>query len=97
MVHQDHDYAHLPEGKPHYKVKETFVNVDLAGGYRQMYNLLEVRKKLVDGRIRPVRLDLVRAIRRLEMLVIPNGHRPSGFRWALTRRLRKLRRRLNKR
>jgi hypothetical protein len=97
VVHQNHDYAHLPEGKPHYKVEETFVNVDLAGGYRKMYNLLEVKHKLVGDRIRPVRPDLVRAIRRLEMLVIPNGHRPSGFRWGLTRRLRKLRKRLNKR
>jgi hypothetical protein len=61
-----------------------------------MYNLYEVRQKLVDGHIHPVRLDLVRAIRRLEMLMIPNEHKPSGFRWGLTRKLRKLRRRLDK-
>ena len=32
IVHQDHDYAHLPGGQPHYKLPETFVNIRLAGG-----------------------------------------------------------------
>ncbi|HCK66492.1 MAG TPA: hypothetical protein DHW49_09515, partial [Anaerolineae bacterium] len=31
IVHQNHDYSHLPNGKPHYEHPETNVNIQLAG------------------------------------------------------------------
>ena len=34
IVHQNHDYGHLPGGLPHYTVPETDENIRLAGGER---------------------------------------------------------------
>ncbi|NLF49579.1 MAG: hypothetical protein GX577_00440 [Leptolinea sp.] len=39
IIHQDHDYSHLPGGKPHYKLPETFENVKAAGGDRTIFTL----------------------------------------------------------
>jgi hypothetical protein len=39
IVHQSHDYAHLPEGKPHYRLPETELNVELAGGREMIFTL----------------------------------------------------------
>lgn len=41
VIHQDHDYRHLPQGKPHYRLPETNENVKLAGGPRTIFNLLD--------------------------------------------------------
>jgi hypothetical protein len=32
IIHQNHDYSHLPGGQPHYRQPETFDNIRLAGG-----------------------------------------------------------------
>ena len=32
IVHQNHDYSHLPDGKPHYEHPDTNENIRLAGG-----------------------------------------------------------------
>jgi hypothetical protein len=32
IVHQNHDYSHLPGGKPHYEHPDTNENIRLAGG-----------------------------------------------------------------
>jgi hypothetical protein len=32
IIHQNHDYSHLPGGQPHYKLPETYENIHLAGG-----------------------------------------------------------------
>lgn len=32
IIHQNHDYSHLPEGKPHYRLPESFDNIRMAGG-----------------------------------------------------------------
>ena len=41
IVHQDHDYAHLPNGKSHYRLPESEYNVELAGGKRTIFTLLD--------------------------------------------------------
>ena len=38
-IHQDHDYHHLPGGQPHYRLPESRLNVDLAGGPTAMFTL----------------------------------------------------------
>jgi hypothetical protein len=38
-VHQNHDYAHLPGGEPHYRHPESMRNIRLAGGYEAMFRL----------------------------------------------------------
>lgn len=41
IVHQDHDYAHLPNGLPHYRQPESAENVKAAGGKRTIFTLLD--------------------------------------------------------
>jgi hypothetical protein len=66
IVHQNHDYAHLPGGQPHYKHPETDINIRLAGG-RPMtrFTLLDTDKRLVDGKILPQKLDSARLWRKI--------------------------------
>lgn len=92
IVHQNHDYAHLPQGQMHYDLEETQRNVILAGGESKMYMLLDSNKELVGGRIRPPRFRLVRLVRSLERALLPGIANREGWRWRLTRRLRKIRR-----
>ncbi|MBP7227821.1 MAG: hypothetical protein KA988_01805 [Longilinea sp.] len=54
IVHQDHDYSHLPGGKPHYRQPETFENIRLAGGrWVTRFTLLDCDRRLVGGRLFP--------------------------------------------
>ena len=39
IVHQNHDYAHLPGGQPHYRLDESDENVRLAGGRHAIFTL----------------------------------------------------------
>ncbi len=39
IVHQNHDYSHLPGGQSHYKLPESDVNLKLAGGNRTVFQL----------------------------------------------------------
>ena len=39
VIHQNHDYGHLPDGARHYDLPETAVNVKLAGGRRTIFTL----------------------------------------------------------
>lgn len=41
IIHQDHDYAHLPNGLPHYRQPESAENVKAAGGKRTIFTLLD--------------------------------------------------------
>ena len=41
IIHQDHDYAHLPNGLPHYRQPESAENVKAAGGNRTIFTLLD--------------------------------------------------------
>ncbi len=41
IIHQDHDYAHLPGGQAHYRLPESAKNVELGGGKRTIFNLLD--------------------------------------------------------
>jgi hypothetical protein len=56
LVHQNHDYSHLPGGKPHHEHPETNENIRLAGGQAAIrYTILDATHYLVDGRLtRPV-------------------------------------------
>jgi hypothetical protein len=41
VIHQSHDYSHLPNGKPHYRLPESFENVRLGGGRRTIFTLAD--------------------------------------------------------
>lgn len=54
IIHQNHDYSHLPGGQPHYKLPETFENIRLAGGRLvTRFTLLDTNRRLKDGRLLP--------------------------------------------
>lgn len=55
VVHQDHDYAHLPDGQPHYRLPESGENVRLAGGQEAMFSLLDANWRLDAGSSMPER------------------------------------------
>lgn len=93
VIHQEHDYDHLPEGKPHYNLDESSQNVNLGGGFTKTYDLLDVNLEFAGGRIRKVQLTLPRMLRKIERWVMPQ--RKEGWRWRLTRKLRQLRRKVS--
>jgi hypothetical protein len=76
IAHQQHDYAHLPGGKPHYKLPETDENIRLAGGREiTRFSLLDVDHRLVSGilRKRDWNKDTIRRfIETLPLLVFNN-------------------------
>ena len=67
IVHQNHDYSHLPDGQPHYALPETDENIRLAGGHAAIrYTILDATHRLTaDGKLaRPVmtRLHFLRGV-----------------------------------
>jgi hypothetical protein len=65
VIHQDHDYAHLPGGRPHYRHPESDRNLELAGGRPAVFTLADSDwvQDEVGIRRRPLRLrDLPRRI-----------------------------------
>ncbi len=52
IVHQNHDYRHLPGGQPHYRLPETDENVEQAGGYHTIFTIYDVQYNLVDGELK---------------------------------------------
>jgi len=67
IVHQDHDYRHLPGGQSHYRLPETYENVRLAGGNRVILNLDDANYQIVDGKVVKRRFTLKRVMRELEI------------------------------
>ena len=60
IIHQEHDYRHLPEGKPHYRLPETGENIRLAGGRRTIFVLDDASHRLVDGKLQKMPLTWTR-------------------------------------
>jgi len=94
IIHQDHDYSHLPGGKPHYDLEESNHNLALAGGPLHIYYVLDTDKQLWDGRIRSPRPSMLRTLRKAELWLTPKDGRRQGTRWGLARKLRRWRRRI---
>lgn len=74
IIHQSHDYSHLPGGQPHYHLPETFENVRLAGGKRAIFELRDVNRRLVNGQLRPVPLSWDRFWREVEIFPLVHLH-----------------------
>ncbi len=93
-IHQDHDYSHLPGGRPHYELPESRQNETLAGGSANLYMVLDADKQLIDNEVRRPRPTLLRTLRRIETWLTPPGGERRGLRWSLARQSRRLRRRI---
>lgn len=94
IIHQNHDYSHLPGGKPHYDLEESERNIALAGGWHHMYTVLDTSHELRDGRLRHPPLTLLRLLRQAERAFTPKDGRRRGLGWAIARQFRRSRRAL---
>jgi hypothetical protein len=94
IVHQNHDYAHLPDGAPHYNLEESHKNVSLAGGIRNTYDLVDVPWYLKNGRILRKKISFVRFLRKMERIITPSERK--GWRWKVTSILKRTQRKLSK-
>ena len=50
--HQDHDYSHLPDGQPHYRLPESRRNLQLGGGPHTVFTLRDATWEIVTGQLR---------------------------------------------
>lgn len=70
MVHQNHDYSHLPDGKPHYEHPDTNENIRLAGGQANIrYTILDATHQLVGDKLIRPKLTSARFARRFELFL----------------------------
>ncbi|HEY3311130.1 MAG TPA: hypothetical protein VGK00_05760 [Anaerolineales bacterium] len=86
IIHQNHDYSHLPNGEPHYDHPETEENIRLAGG-RPMtrFTLLDADHLLVKGQIVRQEMDSLHLWRQIEAwpLLVLNSQGLSNLLWRL--------------
>ena len=70
IVHQNHDYSHLPDGKPHYEHPETNENIRLAGGQANIrYTILDSTHRLADGKLSRPKMTSLRFMRKIELFL----------------------------
>ena len=70
IVHQNHDYSHLPGGKSHYEHPDTNENIRLAGGQANIrYTILDATHQLADGTLTRPKMNSMRLTRRLELFL----------------------------
>jgi len=78
VIHQQHDYSHLPGGKIHYTLPESDENLRIAGGKRHIFTLFDANFRLDrEGRIRNASLNPVKIKRELEIFSILHGDVPA--------------------
>jgi hypothetical protein len=70
IVHQNHDYRHLPGGKPHYEHPETNENIRLAGGQANIrYTILDATHQFKNGQLVHPPLTSQRFWRKVELFL----------------------------
>jgi hypothetical protein len=70
IVHQNHDYSHLPGGKPHYEHPDTNVNIRLAGGEANIrYTIVDATHQLRNGKLVRPPMTYLRFMRALELML----------------------------
>jgi hypothetical protein len=70
IVHQNHDYSHLPGGKPHHEHPDTNENIRLAGGEANIrYTILDATHQLVGGKLARPKISYLRFMRAVELFL----------------------------
>ena len=90
VVHQNHDYSHLPGNRPPYGSEVAKSNLAKAGGRKHVYNILDTNRELVRGRICRPEVRIVRLLRRMERLFINN--QGKGWGWEVSLKLQQIQR-----
>jgi hypothetical protein len=88
IIHQNHDYSHLPGNKPPYGSEVAKSNLARAGGRKHTFNILDTNRELFQGRIVRPEVRLVRILRQLERMFINDKGR--GWSWELALRLQRM-------
>ena len=94
VIHQNHDYSHLPGGKPHYFQDESYENETIAGGQANLFMVLDSEKQLRNGRLSNPKFSVIRILRRAEVALTPQNGNRQKVSMVLARRFRRLRRRV---
>jgi len=70
IVHQNHDYSHLPNSKPHYDHPDTNENIRLAGGQANIrYTILDSTYQLANGKLTRPKMTSLRFTRTVELIL----------------------------
>lgn len=70
IVHQNHDYSHLPDGKSHYDHPDSNKNIRLAGGQANIrYTILDSTHQLTNGKLSRPKMTYLRFMRKLELFL----------------------------
>jgi hypothetical protein len=77
VVHQSHDYAHLPGGKPHYRLPETKQNVIMGGGEHTIFTLFDAQYDLENRKLVKKKHTWRKIIREIE--IFPLTKKRSQF------------------
>jgi hypothetical protein len=74
IIHQSHDYSHLPNGQPHYRLPETFENTRLAGGKRHIFHLIDCNWSVQGEKLRPYPVSWEKFWREVEIFPLVRLH-----------------------
>ena len=74
VIHQDHDYSHLPNGQPHYRLPESTENLRLAGGRRTVFTLQDADRCINAGQLQRIPLRAHKLIREVEIFPLTQLH-----------------------
>ncbi|MEW6241242.1 MAG: hypothetical protein AB1564_10590 [Chloroflexota bacterium] len=70
IVHQNHDYSHLPGGQAHHTLPETNENIRLAGGEANIrYTILDSTHQLINGKLARPKMSYLRFMRGVELFL----------------------------
>jgi hypothetical protein len=80
VIHQTHNYSHLANGQPHYRLPETKQNVVLAGGDQTIFTLIDATHKISKGQIKRSNLTMRKFWRNVEIFPLTKWHsKPLGL------------------
>lgn len=74
IIHQEHNYSHLPGGQAHYHLPETDENVRMAGGRRNIFTLTDANWVIKNGKVSRKKPSLRRFIREIEVFPLLSLH-----------------------
>jgi hypothetical protein len=74
VIHQNHDYSHLPGNRPPYRLPETLKNIRLAGGRRTILLLTDTDHHVVDGQVRRLPVRGKKLLREFELFPLLKLH-----------------------
>jgi hypothetical protein len=70
IIHQNHDYSHLPGAKPHYEHPDTDENIRLAGGQAAIrYTVVDATHRLINGKLARPKMSYLRFMRGVELFL----------------------------